>query len=92
MGRLVPSHPFQPDGKPIIGCMRNAIVDAGLNPDDIDDGNPHGTGTLENDKTDIVGVSAVSRSGRYRFRCRRRNPSLDTRCRRPGTVEAVITR
>src|SRR5262249_19720087 len=39
-----------PDGKPIIGCMRNAITDAGLTPDDIDYINPHGTGTSENDK------------------------------------------
>jgi 3-oxoacyl-[acyl-carrier-protein] synthase II len=38
-----------PDGKPIIGCIRNAIADAGLTPDDIDYINPHGTGTSEND-------------------------------------------
>src|SRR5207248_3363410 len=29
-----------PDGKPIIGCIRNAIADAGLRPDDIDYVNP----------------------------------------------------
>jgi 3-oxoacyl-[acyl-carrier-protein] synthase II len=39
-----------PDGKPIIGCIRNALADAGLTPDDIDYINPHGTGTPENDK------------------------------------------
>ena len=48
-----------PDGKPIIGCMRNAIADAGLTPDDIDYINPHGTGTPENDKMEHVGVAAV---------------------------------
>jgi 3-oxoacyl-[acyl-carrier-protein] synthase II len=48
-----------PDGKPIIGCIRNAIADAGLSPDDIDYVNPHGTGTPENDKMEFVGVSAV---------------------------------
>ncbi|MGZ3324218.1 MAG: beta-ketoacyl synthase N-terminal-like domain-containing protein, partial [Xanthobacteraceae bacterium] len=34
-----------PDGKPIIGCMRNALSDAGLDPDQIDYINAHGTGT-----------------------------------------------
>ena len=34
-----------PDGKPIIGCLRNAIADAGLNSEDIDYINAHGTGT-----------------------------------------------
>ena len=48
-----------PEGKPIIGCMRNAIDDAGLSPDDIDYVNPHGTGTPENDKMEYLGVSAV---------------------------------
>ena len=48
-----------PDGKPIIGCIRNAIADAGLTPDDIDYINPHGTGTPENDKMEYLGASAV---------------------------------
>jgi 3-oxoacyl-[acyl-carrier-protein] synthase II len=48
-----------PDGKPIIGCIRNAIADAGLTPDDIDYVNPHGTGTPENDKMEYLGVATV---------------------------------
>jgi 3-oxoacyl-[acyl-carrier-protein] synthase II len=48
-----------PDGRPIIGCIRNAIADAGLVPDDIDYINPHGTGTPENDKMEYLGVAAV---------------------------------
>jgi 3-oxoacyl-[acyl-carrier-protein] synthase II len=48
-----------PDGKPIIGCMRNAIADAGLTPDDVDYINAHGTGTPENDKMEAVGVVGV---------------------------------
>jgi len=48
-----------PDGKPIIGCIRNAIADAGLTPDDIDYINPHGTGTSENDKMECLGVLNV---------------------------------
>lgn len=48
-----------PDGKPIIACMRNALVDAGLTAEDVDYINAHGTGTPENDKMEWVGVSAV---------------------------------
>ncbi|MDR3538415.1 MAG: beta-ketoacyl-ACP synthase [Acetobacteraceae bacterium] len=48
-----------PDGKPIIACMRRALDDAGLAPEDIDYINAHGTGTPENDKMEWVGVSTV---------------------------------
>jgi 3-oxoacyl-[acyl-carrier-protein] synthase II len=48
-----------PDGKPIVGCIHNAIADAGLTPDDIDYVNPHGTGTPENDKMEYLAVSTV---------------------------------
>jgi 3-oxoacyl-[acyl-carrier-protein] synthase II len=48
-----------PDGKPIVGCIRNALADAGLKPDDIDYINPHGTGTPENDKMEAMGVMTV---------------------------------
>jgi 3-oxoacyl-[acyl-carrier-protein] synthase II len=48
-----------PDGKPSIGCMRNALNDAGLMSDEIDYINAHGTSTPENDKNEYLSVSAV---------------------------------
>ncbi len=48
-----------PDGKPIIGCVRNALSDAGLDPEQIDYINAHGTGTPENDKMEYLGISTV---------------------------------
>ena len=45
-----------PDGKAIIGCIRHALADAGLTPEDIDYINPHGTGTPENDKMECLGI------------------------------------
>jgi 3-oxoacyl-[acyl-carrier-protein] synthase II len=48
-----------PDGKPIIGCIANALKDAGLSPDEVDYVNAHGTGTPENDKMEHLGLSAV---------------------------------
>jgi 3-oxoacyl-[acyl-carrier-protein] synthase II len=48
-----------PDGKPVISCMRNALADAGVTPDDVDYINAHGTSTPENDKMEFLGVSTV---------------------------------
>jgi 3-oxoacyl-[acyl-carrier-protein] synthase II len=48
-----------PDGKPIIGCVRNALSDAGIAADQIDYINAHGTGTPENDKMEYLGISTV---------------------------------
>jgi 3-oxoacyl-[acyl-carrier-protein] synthase II len=48
-----------PDGKPSIACMRKALNDAGLAPEDIDYINAHGTGTPENDKNEYLSVAAV---------------------------------
>ncbi len=48
-----------PDGKPIIGCIKSAIADAGLRPEDIDYINAHGTSTPENDKMECLGVTTV---------------------------------
>ncbi len=48
-----------PDGKPIIGCVRNALADAGMVPEQIDYINAHGTGTPENDKMEYLGISMV---------------------------------
>src|SRR5215469_3734565 len=48
-----------PDGKPIIGCMRKALADAGMTPEQIDHINAHGTATPENDKMEYLGISTV---------------------------------
>ncbi|MCA1457945.1 beta-ketoacyl-ACP synthase [Bradyrhizobium sp. BRP22] len=48
-----------PDGKPIIGCMRKTLADAGMVPEQIDHINAHGTATPENDKMEYLTTSAV---------------------------------
>jgi 3-oxoacyl-[acyl-carrier-protein] synthase II len=48
-----------PDGKPVVGCMRNALQDAGMAPDEIDYINAHGTGTPENDKMEYLAIASV---------------------------------
>ena len=48
-----------PSGDAIVGAMRSAIADAGLEPGQIDYVNAHGTGTPENDKMETLGMRAV---------------------------------
>ncbi len=48
-----------PDGKPIIACLRNALADAGISPEDVDYINAHGTSTPENDKMEHLGLATV---------------------------------
>ena len=59
-----------PDGKPMIGCMRNALADAGITPDDVDYINAHGTSTPENDKMEYLGISTVFGEALKTFRSR----------------------
>lgn len=51
-------HITQPDdsGEGIVKCMRMAIADAGLRPEDIDYISPHGTSTYYNDRLETKGI------------------------------------
>ncbi|HEY8610576.1 MAG TPA: beta-ketoacyl-ACP synthase [Roseomonas sp.] len=48
-----------PDGRAIVGAMKNALADAGLEPGQVSYVNGHGTGTPENDKMENFGMRAV---------------------------------
>jgi 3-oxoacyl-[acyl-carrier-protein] synthase II len=80
-----------PDGKPIVGTIRKAIADAGLEPEDIDYINAHGTGTPENDKMECMCVSAVfgERAGRVPISSNK--SMIGHTLSAAGAVEAVIT-
>jgi 3-oxoacyl-[acyl-carrier-protein] synthase II len=49
----------RPDGRAIIGAIRNALRDADLSPDQVDYVNAHGTSTPENDKMEYLSLKAV---------------------------------
>jgi 3-oxoacyl-[acyl-carrier-protein] synthase II len=80
-----------PDGKPIIGCIRNAIADAGLTPDDIDYINPHGTGTPENDKMEYLGVASVFGERSKSIPVSSNKSMIGHTLSAAGTVESVFT-
>ena len=80
-----------PDGKPIIGCIRNALDDAGLTPDDIDYVNPHGTGTPENDKMEAMGVMAVFGERAKTLPMSSNKSMIGHTLSAAGAVEAVVS-
>jgi len=80
-----------PDGKPIIGCIKSAIADAGLVPDDIDYINAHGTGTPENDKMECMCVSAVLGERAKTIPISSNKSMIGHTLSAAGAVEAVIT-
>ncbi len=49
----------KPDGTAIIGAIRNALADAGIEPHEIGYINAHGTSTPENDKMEYLSLHAV---------------------------------
>ena len=48
-----------PEGKPIVGAIQAALSDAGMEPNEIDYVNAHGTGTQENDKMEYLSLKKV---------------------------------
>jgi 3-oxoacyl-[acyl-carrier-protein] synthase II len=48
-----------PEGEGAVRAMRAALADAGLNPEDVDYVNAHGTSTEYNDKTETIALKTV---------------------------------
>jgi len=80
-----------PDGKPIIGCIANAIRDAGLMPQDIDHINAHGTSTPENDKMEYTGLAAVLGERATAVPITSNKSMIGHTLSAAGAVEAVIS-
>ena len=80
-----------PDGKPIIGCVRNALSDAGIVPGQIDYINAHGTGTPENDKMEYLGISTVFGEQTGRVPVSSNKSMVGHTLSAAGAVEAVFS-
>jgi 3-oxoacyl-[acyl-carrier-protein] synthase II len=80
-----------PDGKPIIGCIRSALKDAGLEPDAIDYVNAHGTSTPENDKMEYLCVSTVFGERMKNVPISSNKSMIGHTLSAAGAIEAVVT-
>ena len=80
-----------PDGKPIIACIKNALEDAGLAPEDIDYVNAHGTSTPENDKMEYLGCSTVFGERMGKLPISSNKSMIGHTLSAAGAIEAVFT-
>ncbi len=80
-----------PDGRPIIACLRNALADAGIAPDAVDYINAHGTSTPENDKMEWLGVSTVFGERAGSIPISSNKSMIGHTLTAAGAVEAVIS-
>jgi 3-oxoacyl-[acyl-carrier-protein] synthase II len=80
-----------PDGKPIIASIRNALDDAGVTPDQIDYINAHGTSTPENDKMEWLGIASVFGDRASQIPMSSNKSMIGHTLTAAGTVEAVFS-
>jgi len=80
-----------PDGKPIIASIRNALDDAGVTPDQVDYINAHGTSTPENDKMEWLGIASVFGERASRIPMSSNKSMIGHTLTAAGTVEAVFS-
>ncbi len=80
-----------PDGRPIIACMRNALDDAGVAPASVGYINAHGTGTPENDKMEWLGVSTVFGERARSIPISSNKSMIGHTLTAAGAIEAVFT-
>jgi 3-oxoacyl-[acyl-carrier-protein] synthase II len=80
-----------PDGKPIIASIRNALDDAGVTPDQVDYINAHGTSTPENDKMEWLGIASVFGDRASQIPMSSNKSMIGHTLTAAGTVEAVFS-
>ncbi|GHF69086.1 putative 3-oxoacyl-(Acyl-carrier-protein) synthase II KasB [Streptomyces mashuensis] len=79
------------DGSDYAACMRAAIADAGLTPDDIDHINAHGTSTQANDACEAAALHAVFGERAARLPVTGNKSALGHSLANSGAVEAVLS-
>jgi len=81
----------EPDGGGAILCMKNAIEDAGLKPEEVDYINAHGTSTKLNDESEIKAVKVVFGDHAYKLAISSTKSMTGHLLGGAGGVEAVYT-
>lgn len=80
-----------PGGEGAIRSMRLCIRDAGLNPEDVDYINAHGTSTPYNDKTETVAIKAVFGEHAYKLHVSSTKSMTGHLLGAAGAIEAIAT-
>jgi 3-oxoacyl-[acyl-carrier-protein] synthase II len=80
-----------PDGEGFIRCIRMALKDAGLSPDDVDHINAHGTSTDLNDQTETMAIKAVFKEKAYEIPISSTKSMVGHLLGAAGAVEAIFS-
>ncbi len=86
--RITDSHE---DGRGAIACMREALVDARLNPDDIDYINAHGTSTSVNDSVETLAIKKALGDLAYKVPISSTKSMMGHLIAAAGSVEAIVS-
>ncbi len=85
--RITDTHP---EGRGAIACMKMAIDDAGLNPDDVDYINAHGTSTTVNDKVETLAIKRVFGERAYKIPASSTKSMMGHLIAAAGATELII--
>ncbi len=80
-----------PDGEGFIRCIRMALRDAGLSPDEIDHINAHGTSTDLNDQTETLAIKTVFKEKAYKMPISATKSMVGHLLGAAGAVEAIFS-
>jgi 3-oxoacyl-[acyl-carrier-protein] synthase II len=85
--RITDSHE---EGRGAIACMREALADARLNPEDVDYINAHGTSTDVNDKIETLAIKQTFGATAYRVPISSTKSMMGHLIAAAGSVEAIV--
>lgn len=85
--RITDSHD---EGRGAIACMREALADAGMNPEDVDYINAHGTSTSVNDSIETLAIKRTFGEAAYRVPISSTKSMMGHLIAAAGSVEAIV--
>jgi 3-oxoacyl-[acyl-carrier-protein] synthase II len=85
--RLTDTHE---EGRGGIACMREAIADAGIRPEDVDYINAHGTSTSVNDSVETLAIKATFGDSAYNVPVSSTKSMMGHLIAAAGSVEAIV--
>jgi len=79
------------EGKGAIRAMKWALSDAGVNPEDIDYINAHGTSTVTNDAIETMAIRSLFKHHAYRLAINSTKSMLGHSMGASGAIEAIVS-